>query len=880
MTYVDARLNKKKNIIDVVERIDGKRINKTYTPNYLFYYPDLKGKYTSIYGERLAKYETPSAEIFKKEKQKHRHRKLYESDANVTFRCLSDNYMDAPLPKLNVAFFDIETDFDKNTGFAEPDDPFNSIIAVAVHLAWLDQTVCLALKPSSLSDDQAAKIVSEFDNVVLMKDEMELIDTFILLIEDADILSGWNSEGYDIPYMVNRIAKLQNFAYTSKLCLWDVRPKKRTFLMYGKEQETYDLTGRIHMDYLQLYRKYTYHEMHSYSLDAISDYEVNEKKVVYEGTLDQLYHQDFKKFLEYNIQDTDLLRKIDNKLQFIDLANAIAHANGVLLPTTMGSVNQIDQAVINEAHSRNLIVPDKRRLDDNREAAGAFVVQPVKGLHYWIGSIDINSLYPSIIRALNMSPETIVGQIDQIYTAEIHSKIKKGPLWDGMFSCEEYRLVMEKNKTVIFPVKFEGQKQAEEMTGAELYDRIYLEGNNWILSANGTIFHNHSKGIIPGLLERWYSERQELQKKAEKYEGVDNEKFAYWDRIQHVRKILLNSAYGALLNKHSRFFDFRLGQSVTLTGRCINRHMTSTVNEILDNDYNNTGRSIIAGDTDSVYFSAYPLFKEKIESGEYIWTKEKVIELYDGVADIVNETFTDYMKSNHNCPKELGGIIRSVREIVGSTGLFIKKKKYGLMIIDNKGFRLDTDGKPGKLKAVGLDLKRSDTPDYMQDFLKDLLAQILTDCNEEIIIEKIKKFRTSFRDFKPWEKGTPKRVNKLTYYTNQWERTHKCGVGHILAGIHYNRLREMNNDQYSLPVSDGMKTILCKLKSHPMGITSVAIPIDENRIPEWFKALPFDEEKMEEVIIDNKINNLVGVLDLDLRAAQMRTNIDSLFDFS
>jgi DNA polymerase elongation subunit (family B) len=216
-----------------------------------------------------------------------------------------------------------------------------------------------------MTDETANEIVSEFENTMLFKSEKEMFDVFFQLIEDADVLTGWNSEGYDIPYMVNRVTRVMSKDDTRKFCLMGQLPKAREYERFGKSETTYDLVGRIHLDYLQLYKKYNYESRHSYKLDAIGEMEVGENKTQYEGTLDQLYNKDFKKFIEYNRQDTLLLVKIHNKLKFLDLANALAHENTVLLPTVMGSVAMIEMAIMNEAHERGLVVPDKKRKDKN-----------------------------------------------------------------------------------------------------------------------------------------------------------------------------------------------------------------------------------------------------------------------------------------------------------------------------------------------------------------------------------------------------------------------------------------------------------------------------------------------------------------------------------
>jgi DNA polymerase elongation subunit (family B) len=519
MSYVDAIWSRDTDIVQVVER-DPKlgRVFREYSARYLFYYPDQRGKYRSIYGEQLSKVTSKTWKEFTKEQRIHSNSRLYESDINTVFRCLEENYLGKEPPKLNVAFFDIEVDFDPERGYASPEDAFMPITAIAVHLQWLDTLVCLAIPPKTLTMEQAQEQVAEFPNTFLFETEAEMLDTFLNLIEDADIISGWNSEGFDVPYTVNRVTKALSKDDTRRFCLWGQMPKKREYEKYGKKSITYDFVGRVHLDSLELYRKYTYEERHTYRLDAIGEIEVGETKVQYEGTLDQLYNNDFKEFIRYNRQDTALLDKLDKKLKFIDLANTIAHENTVLLQTTMGAVAVTEQAIINEAHHRGLIVPSRPRQSEQGEtqAAGAYVAYPKKGIHDWIGSMDINSLYPSVIRALNMGPETIVGQLRQTYTKdEIELKMAKGEsfaaAWEGKFGSNEYELVMAKDRANEIYVDWENGN-VDVMSGAQIYEMIFESGKPWMLSANGTIFTHEYEGVIPGLLARWYKERKELQK--------------------------------------------------------------------------------------------------------------------------------------------------------------------------------------------------------------------------------------------------------------------------------------------------------------------------------------------------------------------------------
>jgi len=886
MSYIDAYYKRDEDKVYVVERNSkGERKFVEYDARYIFYYPDARGKHRSIFGEKLQKVQTATFKDFIREQKIRSNKKLYEQDINPVFRCLEENYLGKDAPKLNVVFFDIEVDFDPKRGYSTTDDPFMPITAITCYLSWTDQLVTFAVPPRGMNMGSARMATERFDNVMLFEREKDMLDAFLTLIEDADILSGWNSEGYDIPYTVGRIQKVLSSDDTRRLCFWGEKPKKRTFEKYGREQISYDLIGRVHLDLLELYRKYTYEERHSYRLDAIGEWELDERKTVYEGSLDALYNNDFGLFIEYNRQDTALLAKLEKKLKFIELANEIAHQNTVLLQTTMGAVAVTEQAIVNEAHRRGMIVPGriKREEGENVAAAGAYVATPKKGLHNWIGSIDINSLYPSVIRALNMGPESIVGQCRPVITsAEVnrakHQKKSFAQAWDNQFGSWEYQAVMKQDRGTEIIVDWEDGTSVK-MSAAQLHDIIFDGNNQWMLSANGTIFTYEYEAIIPGLLKRWYAERKEMQKKM--YECGDNDiEREFWDKRQLVKKINLNSLYGAILNPGCRFFDIRIGQSVTLTGRCITKHMAAKTNEIITGNYDHRGDSIIYGDTDSVYFSAYKPLQKEIEAGKIPWEKENVVELYDKIAEEVNGSFNSYMTKAFHCPKSRGEVIKGGREIVASKGLFITKKRYAVLYFDKEGERVDTAGKPGKMKAMGLDLKRSDTPVFVQDFLSELLMMVLTNKTETEVLDRIKGFREEFKARPGWEKGSPKRANNITEY---WEKEKKAGranmPGHVRASINWNNCRDMYGDRYSMPITDGAKVIVCKLKNNPLGYTSIAYPVDEMRIPEWFKELAFDSEAMEATILDQKIDNLIGVLEWDIRSTESKNTFNSLFEF-
>lgn len=1089
--YVDAFFNRDSDTICVVERKDTKRIYQEYPAKYTFYIKDPKGKYKSVYNDPLTRIFCKNTKEFRKELAINKGKELFESDLNPIFRCLSENYLNCDSPTLNVAYFDIETDFDPERGFAPTDDPFMPITAITVYLQWLDSLITVAIPPKSLTIEAATELVKDFPNTYIFGNEVDMLNAFLDLIDDADVLSGWNSEGYDIPYTVNRVARIMSKNDTRRFCLWNQLPKKREYERYGKTAETYDLVGRIHVDSLELYRKYTYEERHSYSLDAIGEYELGERKTAYEGTLDQLYNNDFKTFIEYNRQDVALLGKLDKKLKFLDLANQLAHDNTVLISTTMGAVAVTEQAIINEAHRRGMQVPDRKQKPEDTQAAGAYVAYPKKGVHQWVGSMDLNSLYPSTIRALNMGPESIIGQLRPSYTESyLHEQVdlKKKSFagaWEDLFGSFEYEYVMEKRRDKDIVIDWEDGR-SDVLSGAEIYQLIFDSNNPWMISANGTLFRTDREAVIPGLLARWYAERKDMQAKLKKaIEAGNKTEVEFWDKRQLVKKINLNSLYGALLNPGCRFFDKRLGQSTTLTGRQIVKHMSSKINEIVTGKYEYKGEAVIYGDTDSevgstlhetnfgllsieelfnnclefwkngdkefayhpdlmvmsydaaikepylghidyiyrhqvtkdlydiedelgnivtvtedhsvmierngqlmeakpteilesdilisvkiisqptlndrnlkdlfknlilsdnndsskvlaqiknrltcktpsktvslhrapvkavrkvrtanneyvydigmknkknpwffgnnillhnsAYFSAYSTLKKDIEAGKIPWTKENVITLYDQIADEVNGTFVEFMGRAFHCPKNRAEVIRAGREVVAETGLFITKKRYAVLVFDKEGKRKDINGKPGEIKAMGLDLRRSDTPVFMQEFLKELLVMVLDLRPEEEILAKIVEFRKIFKQRPGYEKGAPKRVNNIQRYRTLEEKNGKANMpGHVRAAINWNTLKRMNGDRYSQDIVDGMKVIVCKLRDNPLGFTSVAYPVDQLKLPEWFVELPFDDAAMEETIIDNKLDNLIGVLNYDLVSTKSYNTFNNLFDW-
>jgi len=351
----------------------------------------------------------------------------------------------------------------------------------------------------------------------------------------------------------------------------------------------------------------------------------------------------------------------------------------------------------------------------------------------------------------------------------------------------------------------------------------------------------------------------------------------YWDRRQHSKKILLNSAYGAINVNSSKWNDTRIGQSTTLTGRCITRHMGSKINEIITGEYNLKGKAIIYGDTDSIFFSAYPVMKDDPEFKDFSWAKEDIIALYDQIADITNASFPEFMHKTFNVPLKRGEVIKAGREICGSRGLFITKKRYAIMVFDKEGKRKDVNGKAGDIKVMGLEIKRSDSQLIVQQFLYKILESVLLDKPQGEIFAMIREFKEEFRKMPPWTVGTPKKCNNMTKFYNIKKNSKKVDVfggksesskppnipWHVLGALNFNELKNIMGTTDIPDIIDGDKVLIVRLKNNIYGYNTIAIP-DVTIMPEWLKALPYDMDVMEDIIVNKKVENLLSVLGWDL----------------
>jgi len=919
MSYVSAFTDDDE--IVIIERVDGERIIKRDNIEYVFYTLDQYGDYTTIFGDKCSKHVYDNRKEFYAAMRQYPSDVIYEHDVNPIFRYLSKNYEFDAVPNINTAFYDIEVAFHEDTRYSNPDDAENEVISVAVYQNWSNIMYMIALPPPTMTMSECEAICSKIEEedseyevkCVMVNSEAELLKCFLLLIEDSDVISGWNSESYDFKYLYNRISKVIGQHYLREMCVGGKKPSSKTLMNPKTKQfeEVFSPIGRVHLDYMNLYKKYTYIELPTYKLDHVAYIELDERKVEYPGTLDQLYKQDFEKFVRYNIKDTYLVKRIDDEKKFIDLTNLLAHNNGVLLETTLGTVGITEQAIINQGHyfsEEELIFPSKPKKDENESgAAGAFVSPPKVGIRKLVAGNDINSLYPSTIRALNMSPETLIGHINSDETENhIIEKVNSGEAesfaeaWQPFFNTFEFDRVYNGTDE---DVTFEFNRSDEKITAPayKIKEMIY-DDEKFSISANGTVFSREKKGVIPALLERWYSERKKMQAEAEKWENLmvnetDPEKkaeatknYKYWDQRQMAKKINLNALYGALLNQHCRFYDKRIGQSTTLTGRSITRHMSSHINEQVCGDYNHLGDTIVYGDTDSSYFSVYEAYmasgdsEKKAMANAMFEDRDLAVEIYNAISDKTNSSFPSFMDQRFNTGIENGSIIKAGRENLASYSLFIKKKRYAMNLFDKDGIRLDKNGKNGKLKIMGLQIKRSDTPKMIQDCLKEGMDMLLNGTSEDEVVNYFTKFKDDLANKEPWVLGRPSGANAVSHYTDLHYKYQNGQIdkkpaipGAISGAIAWNEQLDIHNEQHIERIGNQSKVVTCKLKTNDFGYKNISYLTDQTKFPEWFKAMPFDSETMLETIYYKPIITIFGVLGWDVNLIRKGTKFTNTF---
>ena len=924
---------------------EGRKVVAHRSPHY-FYIPDEEGTYQSIFGDKLKKLVFDSADEMRAVARSYKRK--FESDIRPEAKVLMNEYHGLPTPVVNFAFLDIEVDYKSKLGFSSPENPYAPINAVTIYQSWTSSYKTYAIPPQGWWKDGSrqnqetqfqADILRMWEehalgfkpNVVLCRDERELLAFLVADIQDADIISGWNSEFFDLPYIIKRLLKVYP-KLVNKMCFIGCKPpKESTIERFGAPSIVYQLSGRTHIDYMDLFKKFTFEGRTSYALGNIAAEELDIPKLDYDGTLEQLYNRDFVHFVTYNARDVEVLVKLDDKFKFIQIVNQMAHENTVPFSAMLGTVRYVETGIMNFAHNvHNLIAPDKVfNGEKNRKVEGAIVMLPHMGLWEWLGSVDITSLYPSIIRALNMSIETYRGQF--------------GDANDPQYGEDAWNGIMTKSADK-FTCLIDGEEYT--LSGAEWSS--FIKERNWAISAFGTLFDQSKPGMVAAVLTFWFNERIRLQAEKKKYTKLAEaekdpvlkaqyEKQAeHYDLLQLTKKIQLNSTYGALLNEAFRWGRREIGASVTGSGRQVTKHMGQTIGTLLEGEqcvfekrYSyvvgkaGNGHTFVKGEQlakalkngewelfDKLYkvqlaFNFEDEDEEEGSNGAVWWTRCKsiiygdtdscyfltntdnyddAVAVADEIATLTNATFPQFMRDAFNCTGGNETLINAAREIVAERGLFLAaKKKYTLKVVNLDG--KDLRAKP-KLKSMGSEIKKADTPKVIQEFLKGLLNKILGgeqyDDIEVFINEQrgalVRKVKSLFNI------GVAKQINKLDAYYAEWQRTEKLGKGkvklpgHVRAAVNYNEMVAFADAGDKL-LKSGDKGIIFYLKPNQFGFKSIAFPSDLMHFPSWFNEhFQVDKKLTEEKMIDSKLERTFEALDWEIPTPQ-KTMVKSILKF-
>lgn len=884
--YISSTRSKDKVI--VWERRDGVRLTREFPAPLYFYVQDEDGKHSSIWDDPLRKESFTSQKDFQAAKDdfKASKIKLYESDIPAEIKVLSEHYNGADLPKLNITFLDIEVDVDDKKGFASVENPYADIISVAFYHNWLNKYVVLAIPTIEVKDVHAFKVQlnslepleegSDYE-IILCNSEFDLLVYLLDQIEDSDLVVGFNSEAFDMPYIGKR---LENYGkkYFNKLSFDGAKPPKwkKMLSRFGQEIETIITDGRICVDYLVLYKKFEVIEKRSFKLEAIAEEVLpTMRKMKYTGKLSALYRNNFPFFVRYNIRDTEILKAFEDKLGYVELANMLCHLTTAPWSYIPGTLKMAEAALINYCHNElGKVVGDNENIGDDgydddefelideeeddfddfddysgweeekpkkgKGISGAYVLDPKVGMHEWIGSIDVASLYPSSIRAINVSPETLIGQFEE--TERAVEEIKK------------------ETETVLH-LRLEKSGETKSTTAKNW--RRGLIRNKMSISGYGTVFSQKKIGFVPSILTQWFTLRKEYQKEKGKYEEEAKlylekdkdkydelkEKAAYYDRLQYVMKIRLNALYGALVNKYFRFYDKRLGESTTCTGRIILQHQCAEANRLLDGEYKFDGNAILYGDTDSSYFLTYAD------------NQEEAIQTTDIIAKKVNGTFKEFMEENFLCTEGYSDLIKTSKDIVSDRGIFCDKKRYILHMVEKEGF----PPKKGKeMKTMGVELKKTALPKEISDRLSSYIERLLKgESWEEISLDivALKEALTELGDIMAI--GLPKGIKKsmVEYEKDYGKRGSKARLpGTIAAAIHYNQCLKMFKDP-SPPIVAGIRVRLFYLTKKYGRFKSIALPADIEEIPQWFKDhFVIDRLAHIERLVDKPLDNILKAI--------------------
>jgi DNA polymerase elongation subunit (family B) len=845
--YQNIYYERQKNLIHLW---DDKSGYQTFPYRKYAYKKDPYGEYRSMYGDKLTK-------IGKWEKDEAED--LFESDVPETTRVLVDIYdNDLPSNGHRVLTFDIEVEM--ITGLPNTKEAKNEITAIAAHdgatklydVFVLDKERKVKNNANNFNKDGREVNVHIFDN------ERNLLYAFLNYYEEINptILTGWNIDFFDIPYLFNRIKNVCGEGNAKRLspigeCFWSPYREKWSF------------GGVSILDYINLYKTYTYTLEASYTLNYIATKELGRGKVEYEGSLDDLFENDLEKFIEYNIVDVDLVVAMDEKLQFIELCRAVCHAGYVPYEDYIFSSKWLEGACLGYLKKKGLVATNKPKdrkermqaLRDNNEEKfiGAYVKEPIVGKYDWIYDLDLTSLYPSIIMTLNISPETKVGKIQNWDAEENIRGVEK-----------TYKLVGKDGDTY-------------EYTTQELKEVI--KDSNLGVAANGVLYTQDKPGLIADILNDWFQKRVEFRKLEKKYgEAKDTEKYEFYAKRQLVQKILLNSMYGVLGLPAFRFYDIDNAEAVTITGQTVIKKTAEMANIKYWKELGTRDDYNVYIDTDSIYMMAEPLVKHRYPNykefdqnrmAEEVNTiAEETQTFLNSFYDMLAERFFFIPKDKHR--------FEIKKEYISKAGFWVAKKRYAQWMILKNGIPCD------KLDVKGLDVVRSSFPKAFQDFMAKMLKDILMGKDNAYMDESLLEFKKNMINLpvnKIAKGGAIKELSK--YDDGSWRKDSGLSIAnfekgtpaHVKAGITYNRLLKFFNCPYKHePIRDGDKVKWVYLKNNPLGLDTVAFKDynDPNEIMNFVEQY-VDRDMIYKAELENKVADFYKALKWEKASTEAQT---------